>query len=475
MRIRIVVCYSPRYVRGHLFNFVPPVTGIHLAAPTPREHQVEVIHEQVRAVPIDRDVDLVALSFFSGFARGAYALADRYRALGVPVVAGGPHVSYWVEEALNHVDAVVVGEAEAVWPKVLNDISTGRLQPVYHGSPASMTGLPTPRYDLLERRFLIPRVLQATRGCPFTCDFCTVPNFNPGFRVRPVDDVIRDIDQSQFPLWWQNKVVWFWDDNLLVRRPWARDLLGELSKLNRWWLTQASIDIVNDHRLLDLMRRSGCIGVFLGIESLDDRDLRSIGKRQNRAGKYTEAIARLHDQGICVMAGFISGFDTQSAADITSTAERLNAIGVDVPFLSILTPFRGTPLYERLNEAGRILEDRDWPHYNGYNVAFQPAQMSPAELLAVHRALWQRAFAPSAVIERLVRGGGQLSPGGQWLSFAMNTFYGTKRLTGNLPREVVCDNGFRIAHPVVITSENKPHAEPGAAGVPLTQVRPRFA
>jgi radical SAM superfamily enzyme YgiQ (UPF0313 family) len=446
MRIRIVVCYSPRYVRGHFLNFVPPVTGIHLAALTPQDHEVEVIHEQVRDVPVDSNADLVALSFFSGFARGAYSLADRYRALGVPVVAGGPHVSYWVEEALEHVDAVVVGEAEAVWPRLLNDLSNGRLQSVYHGSPASMRGLPTPRYDLLERRFVVPRVLQATRGCPFTCDFCTVPNFNPGFRVRPVDDVIRDIAQDQFPLWWQNKVVWFWDDNLLVQRPWAKELLGELTHLRRWWLTQASIDIANDKKLLDLMRRSGCIGIFLGIESLDDNDLRSVGKRQNRASKYAEAIARLHAQGICVMAGFISGFDTQRAADIMGTSDRLNAIGVDVPFLSILTPFRGTPLYERLNGTGRILEERDWPHYNGYNVAFQPAQMSPAELLAAHRALWRQAFAPSAVAERLARGVRQLSPGGQWLSVAMNTFYGAKRLTGNLPRGVVRDNGFRIAH-----------------------------
>jgi len=335
MRIRIVVCYRPRYTRGHLVDFVPPVTGIHLAALTPPGHEVEVIHEQLRAVPVDRDVDLVALSFFSGFARGAYALADRYRALGIRVVAGGPHVSYWVEEALQHVDAVVIGEAEEAWPRLLRDIQSGSLDPVYRGSPASMLDLPTPRYDLLERAFVVPRVMQATRGCPFSCSFCTVPNFNPGFRVRPIDDVVRDIEESRFLFWWQNKVVWFWDDNLLVRRVWAKELLRELAGLKRWWLTQASIDIVYDKELLDLMERSGCIGIFLGIESLDDRDLRSVGKRQNHASKYQEAISRLHDRGICVMAGFISGFDDQRPETILATADRLNAIGVDVPFLSI--------------------------------------------------------------------------------------------------------------------------------------------
>ena len=464
MRIRIVVCYRPRYTRGHLVDFVPPVTGIHLAALTPPGHEVEVIHEQLRAVPVDRDVDLVALSFFSGFARGAYALADRYRALGIRVVAGGPHVSYWVEEALQHVDAVVTGAAEEAWPRLLRDIQSGSLDPVYRGSPASMLDLPTPRYDLLERAFVVPRVMQATRGCPFSCSFCTVPNFNPGFRVRPIDDVVRDIEESRFLFWWQNKVVWFWDDNLLVRRVWAKELLRELAGLKRWWLTQASIDIVYDKELLDLMERSGCIGIFLGIESLDDRDLRSVGKRQNHASKYQEAISRLHDRGICVMAGFISGFDDQRPETILATADRLNAIGVDVPFLSILTPFRGTPLYEQLLSSDRILNDRDWPHYNGYNVAFRPAQMTPEQLIEAHRGLWRQAFGPRSVAQRLERGRRQLSTGGMWLSLAMNGFYGLKRLTGSLPATVPPTRAGLIDHP--ITHAEHEESGPDASTLP---------
>jgi radical SAM superfamily enzyme YgiQ (UPF0313 family) len=460
MRIRIVVCYRARYTRGHLVDFVPPVTGIHLAALTPPGHEVEVIHEQLRAVPVDREVDLVALSFFSGFARGAYVLADRYRALGVTVVAGGPHASYWVEEALQHVDAVVTGEAEEAWPRLLRDFQSGSLNPVYRGSPASMLGLPTPRYDLLERAFVVPRVMQATRGCPFSCSFCTVPSFNPGFRVRPIDDVVRDIEESKFLFWWQNKVVWFWDDNLLVRRVWAKELLRELAGLKRWWLTQASIDIVYDKELLDLMERSGCIGIFLGIESLDDRDLRSVGKHQNHASKYQEAISKLHDRGICVMAGFISGFDDQRPDTIVATADRLNAIGVDVPFLSILTPFRGTPLYEQLLSADRILNDRDWPHYNGYNVAFRPAQMTPEQLLEAHRDLWRKAFGQRSVAQRLERGRRQLSHGAKWLSLAMNGFYGLKRVTGNLPATIPPTDTGLIDHPIIHIEHEETSAPP---------------
>lgn len=447
MKIRIVVAYEPRYRRGHRFHFVPPVTGIHLAAITPQEHQIQLVHQQVSPVPVDGWPDLVAISFFSGFAPAAYALATRYRALGVRVVAGGPHVSYWPKEALQHVDAVVTGEAEGVWLELLRDAERGSLQRVYRGSPADMNGLPMPRYDLLEKRFIVPRVIQATRGCPFRCSFCSVPGLNPGYRVRPVEDVIRDVADSHFPHFWQEKVAWFWDDNLLIQRRWAKALLRGMVGLDRWWLTQASIDIVKDRELLELMERSGCIGIFLGIESLDSADLKSVGKFQNRAHEYKDAIDRLHDRGICVMAGFISGFDDQTPETIVSTAEQLNALGIDVPFLSILTPFRGTQLYEEHLTAGRLLQDRGWQHYNGYNAAFQPARMTPDELLTAHRSLWRRAFSPGAVLERLARGAHQLSRGGMMLSAAMNGFYGLKRLTGNEPATFPADGASTIMHP----------------------------
>lgn len=446
MRVRIVVSYVPRYRHGHRWHFVPPVTGMHLAALTPPQHEVELFHEQVRDVPVDRGADVVAISFFSGFARRAYALADAYRALGVRVVLGGPHASYWIEEALGHADVVVAGEAERVWPRVLADLERGRAERVYRGEAAPLDGLPSPRYDLLEERFVVRRVVQATRGCPFTCSFCSVPDLNPGFRVRPVEEVVGDITATRFSRWWQERVVWFWDDNLLVQRRWAKELLSALRGLDRWWLTQASIDIVKDRELLDLMERSGCAGIFLGIESLDEADLRSVHKRQNRAREYAEAIRALHDRGICVMAGFISGFDDQTPEVIEATAERLNAIGVDVPFLSVLTPFRGTPLYDAQLAAGRILEERDWPHYNGYNVAFRPARMSPEALLDAHRRLWNRAFSPAFVAERVARGLTSLSPGGLALSLAMNGFYGLKQLTGNTPATPALDAAERIAH-----------------------------
>jgi radical SAM superfamily enzyme YgiQ (UPF0313 family) len=444
MRIRIIVSYVPRYRRGHRFDFVPPVTGIHLAAITPSNWDVEVVHEQVRSVPLVADVDAVAISFFSGFARRAYAVADTYRKLGVTVIMGGPHATFWVEEALEHADVVVTGEAESVWPEVLRDVERGAPKPVYRGTAEPLTGLPTPRYDLLEPAFLVPRVLQATRGCPFSCRFCTVPSLQPGFRVRPIEDVVRDVATSHFRHWWQDRVVWFWDDNLLVQRRWAKELLGELAGLDRWWLTQASIDIVRDRALMDRMERSGCIGVFLGIESFDVEALASVDKRQNKVASYRDAVAALHDRGICVMAGFVSGFDNQTPEAIVRVADQLQELEFDVPFLSILTPFRGTPLFDEQLADGRILEDRTWDHYNGYNVAFEPKRMTPGQLLTAHRRLWNRAFQPSYVAARLARAVRQLRPGGALLSATMNGFYGLKQATGNEPR-IVGTGGPTIA------------------------------
>jgi radical SAM superfamily enzyme YgiQ (UPF0313 family) len=319
------------------------------------------------------------------------------------------------------------------------------LQRVYRGGPSSLAALPVPRYDLLERSFIVKHVIQATRGCPFRCGFCTVPELNPGFRVRPIGDVIRDIETPRRSRLFWDQVVWFWDDNLLVQRRWAKQLLGEMAGLKRYWLTQASIDIVKDQELLDLMERSGCIGIFLGIESFDSKALATVGKSQNRTAEYREAVTRLHDRGICVMAGFISGFDTQNAASILEVADRLNELEFDVPFLSVLTPFRGTPLYDSLLAEGRILPERDWPFYNGYNVAFQPAQMTADELHAAHRALFKRAFSPTFVAERVLRGVRQLSAPAAGLSAAMNGFYGFKRITGNLPADAQVGSD-RISH-----------------------------
>jgi radical SAM superfamily enzyme YgiQ (UPF0313 family) len=433
MKIDIIVVYIQRYERGHEIDFVPPVTGIHLAAITPRRHGVRVVHQQVEPVRFDTDADLIALSFFSGFAPEAYRLAAEFKRRGKVVVAGGPHATFSPDEALRYCDSVVVGEAESVWPRLLEDAEAGALRARYDGQPSPMRNLPTPRYDLLPKRFFVTRVLQATRGCPFTCSFCTVPTLNPGFRMRPVDDVIRNIQYDDFPFWWQRKVVWFWDDNLTIKREYIRELLTRMVPLKRWWLTQASMDIAKDASLLDLMRSSGCIGIFFGIESFGEQSLADARKRQNQVAEYRERIEALHRRGICVMSGFIAGFDGDTPEAIQDMARQLYEIGVDVPFLSILTPYRGTALHAQLESEGRILSGRGWEFYNGYNVAFAPARMGPQALLAAHRALWREAFSVRYSVKRVLRSLFRLRLGAFLMCAMMNLFYCLKALRGNTP------------------------------------------
>ncbi len=433
MKIDIIIVYMPRYEQGHEKNFVPPLTGIHLAALTPARHEVRVIHQQVEPVDLETEADVVALSFFSGFAPEAYRLAAEFKRRGKLVVAGGPHVTYWPEEALRFCDAVVIGEAESVWAAILADAEAGRLRPTYQGQSRPLVGLPRPRYELLPDAFFVKRVVQATRGCPFTCSFCTVPTLNPGFRMRPVAEVVQDIAYDDFEQWWQRKVVWFWDDNLTAKRAYIKELLRAMIPLKKWWLTQASLDITRDEALLDLMEQSGCIGIFFGIESFTPESLRAANKRQNKAAAYKEAIDRLHERGIAVMAGFVAGFEGDTPESIIAMADQMAEIGVDVPFLSVLTPYRGTPLYEQYAREERLLPDRGWEFYNGYNVTFRPRQMTPAALLNAHRILWRTAFSPGHVARRIARGSRYLRPGAWLLSLLMNGFYGGKRLRGNEP------------------------------------------
>jgi radical SAM superfamily enzyme YgiQ (UPF0313 family) len=334
---------------------------------------------------------------------------------------------------LEHCDAVVIGEAESVWTELLADAERGDLRKIYRGEPSPLAGLPTPRYDLLPGAFFVRRVVQATRGCPFTCSFCTVPTINPGFRMRPVAEVVRDMEYDNFKYWWQRKVVWFWDDNLTANREYVKELLRAMIPLKRWWLTQASMDIARDEELLDLMERSGCIGVFFGIETFEDESLRAANKRQNKVDYYRECIEALHRRGIAVMAGFIAGFDGDTPASIEAMAHRLYEIGVDVPFLSVLTPYRGTLLYDQLARENRLIGNRGWEYYNGYNVTFRPRHMSAGELLQAHRNLWRTAFSLKYAIKRALRSAWRLRLGAVLLSLAMNGFYCLKNLRGNRP------------------------------------------
>ena len=240
-----------------------------------------------------------------------------------------------------------------------------------------------------------------------------------------------------------------------------------MTPLKRWWLTQASMDIARDPALLDLMAASGCIGVFFGIETFGAESLKAAHKPQNQIARYRDAIRALHRRGIAVMAGFVAGFDGDTPQSIVAMADNLYDIGVDVPFISVLTPYRGTPLYDTYSREGRMLPSRSADTFNGYHVAFQPRGMSPETLLQAHRDLWQRAFSPQAVTRRIARSARYLRPGAFMMAAAMNGFYGLKRLRGNLPREAGQAEG--VSDDILIASKS-PSRGTRTESVPSSQV-----
>jgi radical SAM superfamily enzyme YgiQ (UPF0313 family) len=421
VKVLIISAWRRRCVGDQRARGLPPLTAAHLAGLCPRHVDVRIRHEQAEpVVPEQEDADFVAITGHTSSAGRMYELADAFRARGAAVVLGGPHVSLLPDEALGRADAIAVGEADRTFPAMIRDFEARRLQRVYREpAPLSLAGLPTPRYDLYEDSFPVRCYVQATRGCPFRCSFCTLTALDSGFRTRPVAEVIRDIQSCEGTSWLQRKLVWFWDDNLTGNRAYARELLAALRPLRKWWWSQCSIDMARDRDLLRLAAQSGCIGVFVGIETFSEADLLRIRKRQNRAAEYRQAIRAFHDHGISVHAGIIVGLDGDTPASIRRIPELAAQLGVDLPFLNILTPFPGTGLYAELERDGR-LHHAPWDDHNAVNATFEPRGMSATELETLYWDTRRELYSARRALPRVLRGVRRLRPGALLLSSWVN-------------------------------------------------------
>lgn len=346
-----------------------------IAALTPPEVEVKVTEEDVEEISYNR-VDLVGISLMTSQAPAGYRIADQYRRLGVPTVLGGMHPSALPDEAIQHADAVVIGEAENIWGQLLQDFKQGQLKKFYQSKEwASMDSIPLPRWDLFTGGSTFSlRAIQASRGCPFRCAFCSVAKFfGNSYRHRPLDNVVEEIERTP------NRTLFFVDDNIVASPSYARELFQRMMPLGKKWGGQATIAVCRDEKLLKLAKRSGCIALFVGIESLSRQSLKEANKAFNDPRKYEENIKRLHDHGILLVAGTIFGFDTDDKSVFERTVAFYKKNKVAFANFSALTPFPGTATYERLQQQGRII-DRNWANYTGGKVVFKPKQMSPAEL-----------------------------------------------------------------------------------------------
>jgi len=382
-----------------------PVLGITtVAALFPEEEwEVEVVDEDQEPVDLDRKADIVGISSLTMNAPHAYELADHFRSRSIPVVMGGLHVSNEPEEALQHCDAVVRGEAETVMPTLLADLAAGTLKKIYHApKPPLIYGRPYARRDLLRRqhhRHIV--AAQATRGCPHNCEFCSVPLFfGYKYRSRPVQDVVAEIKEVSDA--YSRLNVFFVDDNIGGIPRYAKELFRALIPLKIRWASFASLRMSENPELLELAAQSGCTQLFVGFESLDQINLDRAGKSWARTKEFTQHVHDFHQAGIIVQGAFIFGQDDDTRDIFRRTVEYVQESGMEVPVFSILTPYPGTALRRRLIKEGRLLEaSKDWRKYDIGHVLFRPALMTPDELQEGY--LWAKKYccAPRSIISRL--------------------------------------------------------------------------
>ncbi len=373
-------------IEGYRLNdgkMEPLQLGI-IAALTPPDVDVELFDERVEPIPVDRPVDLVAITVDSITARRAYAISEEFRARGVPVVLGGMHVTLLPDEASAHADAIVIGDAEPVWEKVVTDARTGCLRPVYSGPFGEPQRGIIPRRDLFRGKGYLPvSIVQFSRGCPFNCSFCAVARFFGNSHLcRQVDTVVREIEHDNL------RFVLFADDNLTANREAAKGLCRALKPLGIRWASQVSVDLVQDTELLELMAESGCMGQLIGFDSINPTSLRWMNKAPNlrHLDRYHAAVERLRQFGFQVWASFMLGNDYDSPQCIEETVKFAIASKFTLAFFHLLVPYPGTRLYEELRRADRLLYDGTWWTHPGfrYNTAtFIPKQMSPAELAEI--------------------------------------------------------------------------------------------
>jgi len=363
---------------------IPPLNLAMVAAYTPDRYDVEIVDEAVEDLDMNAKPDLVGITCMTPLAPRAYELAEHFKKLGVPVVMGGIHASYMPDEALRYVDTVVIGEAEGLWPQVLEDFDKGQMQKIYRiCEQPDINDLKQPRRDLLRGKYFVETV-QTGRGCPINCNFCSVTAFNgPRYRLRDIDNVIEEIKQIK------SKRIFIVDDNIVgsgnkyIRR--ARELFTRLKETGKEWGAQTCLNIVEHDDLLALARESGCRALLIGFESIDAPSLNHMHKPVNlrpNTRNFAEAIKKIHDHGIAIVGCFIFGADTQDKDVFRRTVDFALENNIDAIQMTLETPLPGTAFYKQMVEEGRLLltnYPNDWRHYNIFEPVFQMKSFTARE------------------------------------------------------------------------------------------------
>lgn len=390
-------------------TYIKPLWVGTLAAHTPEDVELTFRDDGIDPIDLARESDapdLVGISVSTKTAARAYAIADAYRRRGSKVVLGGIHVTALPAEGLEHADAVVAGEAEWLWQKVVEDARAGRLgrqtsltsRGVYkHVEWPALEDLPRPKRDLLKSIKYVPfDVVQTTRGCPFPCEFCSVSTYNgTTFRFRPVREVIGELEEV-------GPRVLFGDDNVMIHTRYSKALFEAMVPLKKHWVAQASLAALHRVENIEVMARAGCKALFIGFESVDVDTVRHAGKKQNKPTKYREIVKMLSDHGIAVWGSFVFGLDDDTGDAFDRTVEFCVDSKLTMALFALLTPYPGTRLYKRLQEEGRLTRDRWWLCGDSDRDApfYEPKRLSRDELRAGWVRAWRSMYSYPSILKR---------------------------------------------------------------------------
>ena len=397
----------PQFVsRGQVVASLPSLGLLTIAALTPSDCDVQ--YREIAEVTADTALepfDLVGISSFTAQIDEAYALADRYRAAGIPVVLGGLHVSLMPDEASRHADSIVLNGAEGAWPQLIADVRAGALRPRYEGMRSGVFEAPhyaVPRFDLLGDRPYNRLTVQTSRGCPLDCEFCAASlRITASYQQKAVDQVISEIHRARAVR--PDAFFELADDNTFVNKKWGKTFLRAIQPLGIRWFTETDISIADDEELLDLLADSGCRQVLIGLESPAAEGLVGVDPRnwkQARSGRYLEAIDRIQSRGITVNGCFILGLDGHAPAIFEAVRDFVNQSGLLEVQVTVQTPFPGTPLYRRLHRERRLLAERFWDRCTLFDVTYQPKHMRVDELEGGLRWLFGEIYNEREFIRR---------------------------------------------------------------------------
>lgn len=383
-----------------MFTLQPLTLGV-LAGLTPARHEVQAIDDRIEAINYDELRDLVGISVQTYTARRAYQIADEFRRRQVPVVLGGYHPTLLPGEASQHADSVVIGEAEGVWPGLLEDVECGRMQPVYNAPKnLPLSGIQVDRSVFKNNHYLPATLLETARGCLHDCAFCAVSVFSGRqHRCRPVEEVVAEIEGLG------EEFVFFVDDDITGNHQAANALLKALIPLRIRWIGQASLTMTRDAELMQLMQKSGCQGVLVGMETLDPANLRQINKNWNTAKiGYLEALKIARDHGIAIVASFILGLDEDTLESLDATAEFTVQQRFFAVLFNLLMPYPGTRLYAEMLAQGRLTHPNWWidPEFIYGSAVFKPKNMSAEKLAGKRIEMYQRFYGPRSTLWRVL-------------------------------------------------------------------------